>query len=70
MERKKTAEPKSRGTQEAQELIRRRCVACILKGMSISKAAEAFGVSYAAAHGWQKAQPGGERVAARQGVAH
>jgi transposase len=45
---------KIRGTQEAQELIRRRCVAAIHKGMSITKAAEAFGVSYTAAHRWQK----------------
>ena len=45
---------KTRGTQEAQELIRRRCVAAIRKGMSITAAAAAFGVSYTAAHRWQK----------------
>lgn len=45
---------KTRGTQEAQELIRRRCVAAVRKGMSITAAAEAFGVSYRAAHCWQK----------------
>lgn len=45
---------KTRGTQEAQELIRQRCVAAIGKGMSITAAAQAFGVSYDAAHRWQK----------------
>jgi transposase len=45
---------KRRGTKEAQEVIRRRCVAAILKGMSITDAANAFGVCYAAAHKWQK----------------
>lgn len=46
---------KRRGSQEAQELLRKRCVAAIGKGMSIKSAAEAFGVSYTAAHGWKKA---------------
>ena len=45
---------KKRGTQEAQELIRRRCVAAIRKGISITDAARTFGVSYDAAHRWQK----------------
>jgi transposase len=45
---------KMRGTKEAQELIRRRCVAAIGRGMSIAAAAQAFDVSYAAAHRWQK----------------
>ena len=46
---------KTRGTQETQELIRRRCVAAIGKGMSVTAAAQAFGVSYSAAHAWKKA---------------
>lgn len=59
---------KSRGSQQAQEVIRRRCVAAIGEGMSIRKAAEAFGVSYAAAHGWRKAhkQRGAGALASRR----
>lgn len=59
---------KARGTQEAQELIRRRCVAAIRKGMSITKAAEAFGVSYTAAHRWQNLhkQAGSKSLVARK----
>ncbi|MDP1591917.1 MAG: winged helix-turn-helix domain-containing protein, partial [Prosthecobacter sp.] len=56
---------KKRGTQEAQEVIRRRCVAAIRNGMSIAAAARAFGVSYDAAHRWQKArQQGGSKALA------
>lgn len=54
---------KKRGTQEAQELIRRRCVAAIGNGLSIAGAARAFGVSYSAAHRWRKCQKqGGSRA--------
>ncbi|MDP1588936.1 MAG: IS630 family transposase [Prosthecobacter sp.] len=56
---------KKRGTQEAQEVIRRRCVAAIRNGMSIAAAARTFGVSYDAAHRWQKAhQQGGSKALA------
>jgi transposase len=59
---------KKRGTQEAQELLRRRCVAAIQKGRSIADAARAFGVSYDAAHRWQKAhkQGGNKALASRK----
>ena len=43
-----------RGTQEAQELSCGRCVAAIRRGMSITRASEAFGVGYTAAHRWQR----------------
>ena len=56
---------KARGTQETQEMMRRRCVAAIGKGMTITQAAKAFGVSYSAAHRWQKAhRQGGSRALA------
>lgn len=59
---------KKRGTQEAQEMIRRRCVAAINKGMSIKAAAEAFSVSYDAAHRWQKLHnlSGGKALTSRK----
>lgn len=49
-------------------MIRRRCVAVIRKGMSITMAAEIFGVSYTAAHRWQKQhkQAGSKALAARK----
>jgi len=54
---------RKRGTQETQEVIRRRCVAAIRKGMNIANAARAFGVSYDAAHRWQKAHKQGGSMA-------
>lgn len=59
---------KTRGTQEAQQLIRQRCVAAIAKGMSIASAARAFGVSYDAAHRWQKLhkEKGAKALVSRQ----
>lgn len=53
------ARNKTRGTQAAQELIRRRLVAAVGKGRSIADAARAFGVGYTAAHGWCKAHRNG-----------
>lgn len=50
---------KTRGTHEAQEFTRHRCVAAIRSGMSIATAARAHGVGYAAAHRWQKAHKEG-----------
>lgn len=59
---------RKRGTKETQEVIRRRCVAAIRKGMNIANAARAFGVSYDAAHRWQKAhkQGGSKALASRK----
>lgn len=54
---------RKRGTKETQEVIRRRCVAAIRKGMNIANAARAFGVSYDAAHRWQKAHKQGGSMA-------
>ena len=45
---------KSRGTQEAQEGIRRRAVAAIRRGLSIKDVSETFGASYSAVRQWNK----------------
>lgn len=55
MKSQQALKSKPRGSQQTQEIIRRRCVAAIRQGMSIRQAAGVFGVSYTAAHGWQKA---------------
>ena len=48
---KSVTETKKRGTQEAQELMCRRCVAALRKGLSRTQVAEACGVSVQAARG-------------------
>ena len=54
---------KSRGTQETQELIRRRAVAACRSGRTMKEVAETFGVSYSAVRHWhQKHRVGGYRA--------
>jgi transposase len=56
---------KTRGTQEAQEAIRRRAVAAIRRGGSMKAVAETFGASYSAVRRWnQEHKVGGSKALA------
>jgi transposase len=56
---------KSRGTQETQEMIRRRAVAAIKRGRTMKEVAVTFGVSYSAVRNWNKKHKAGGSKALR-----